>query len=226
MSSVSMDNAKVRRLMSTVDLIAATLDANPDSWRDQLQAIRNITQSLELLDLQPDESRKQWQLPLIEVFQQVAYADADNGGVPDIGNWCLRQAVTLLQVYPGDVDLLTSKNLLMSGDASNMSIVIGRNWLHRAQKPLSHIHNTERDSNSSGGSPGQPLSRSEEELRDARAAREAEDRLHTGEYVEARGILLPATEYLKRAVDAATTQDKLAGPLLATVSPTSYHSPQ
>lgn len=104
-----MDENMVRTLMSTVELIATTLDAAPDSWRDQLQAIRNIAASLELLDDTPDEGRKQWQLPLISVFQRVAYADADNGGVMDIANWCLRQTLTLLHVYPEDVDLLTCK---------------------------------------------------------------------------------------------------------------------
>jgi hypothetical protein len=38
------------------------------------------------------------------------------------------------------------------------------------------------------------------------------------DYVEARGILLPAVEYLKRAVDAAHTQGKISGDLLSTVS--------
>jgi len=93
--------------MSTVELIASTLDAAQDSWRDHLQAIRNITSVVEFNDTSPDEARRQWQVPLISVFQRVAYADVDSGGVIDIGNWCLRQAVTLLQVYPEDVGLLT-----------------------------------------------------------------------------------------------------------------------
>lgn len=95
--------------MATVELIASTLDRAPESWRDHLQAIRNITASLELLDSAPDPTRLEWQLPLITVFQRVSYADADAGGVPDIANWCLRQALTLLQVYPDNVDLQACK---------------------------------------------------------------------------------------------------------------------
>lgn len=114
-----MDEHMIRTLMSTVDLIATTLQVNPDSWRDQVQAIRNITTSLEILDLTPDEARKAWQLPLIRVFQRVAYADADNGGVSDIGNWCLRQALTLLQLYPSDVNLLTCKQLSVTSSEHN-----------------------------------------------------------------------------------------------------------
>jgi hypothetical protein len=71
-----MNEHMATTLRSTVDLIASTLDTNPTAWRDHLQAIRNITVSLEFLDSAPDEARKQWQLPLLRVFQRVAFADA------------------------------------------------------------------------------------------------------------------------------------------------------
>ncbi|KAJ4288011.1 hypothetical protein N0V90_012027 [Kalmusia sp. IMI 367209] len=203
MNLMPMDGNAVRTLMSTVDLIATTLDTAHDSWRDHLQAIRSITAVLEFSDSSPDSTRKQWQLPLIAVFQRVAYADADSGGVPDVGNWCLKQAVTLLQVYPEDVDLLT---------------LIGRNWLFRAQKSLANIHLSEQSSTSSGGSQSAPLSTSEEHRQVTRANVEAESRLYLSDYVEARGILLPAVEYLKRAAEAARVQEKITGDLLSTVS--------
>lgn len=96
--------------------------------------------------------------------------------------------------------------------------MIGQNWLFRAQKSLAKIHRSEQDSSSSGGSSNHPLSQSQEHVQISRGAVEAEDRLHTADYVEARGILLPATEYLKRAVDTARAQETLSGDLLATVS--------
>jgi hypothetical protein len=120
-----MDAKAIENLISTVELIATTLDAAPDSWRHHLQAVRSITASLELSDSTPDEVRRRWQVPLIGVFQRLAFAEADSGGVPDVANCkytgrmarmsraltcisgCLRQALTLLQVYPEDVDLLT-----------------------------------------------------------------------------------------------------------------------
>jgi hypothetical protein len=42
----------------------------------------------------------------------------------------------------------------------------------------------------------------------------AEQFLHTADYVEARGILLPAIEYLQRAVDNAHVQGSVTGALL------------
>lgn len=93
--------------------------------------------------------------------------------------------------------------------------VIGQNWLLRAQRSLARIHHTEQNSLSSVGSQEQPLSASEEQRQINRSAVEAEDRLHSSDYVEARGILLPAVEYFKHAVDAASARNVLDGNLLA-----------
>ena len=62
------------------------------------------------------------------------------------------------------------------------------------------------------------LSTSEENRQALRSDAEAESRLYTADYVEARGTLLPAVEYLERAVEAARTQEKLTGGLLSVVS--------
>ncbi|KAF2105380.1 hypothetical protein BDV96DRAFT_509438 [Lophiotrema nucula] len=200
-----MDESTVSTLVATVQLISTTLDSNPHGWRDQLHVIRGITASLEILDTAPDDARKRWQLPLVTVFQRVAFVDADNGGVPDIADWCLRQSLALLHLYPDDVDILA---------------LIGQNWLLRAQKSLAKIHQEERSSSGSGSgvSQGHPLSRSEEQREVNRATLQAEDRLHSADYVEARGILLPATEYLQRAVNAAQQQEATTGTLYATAA--------
>jgi TPR repeat protein len=95
-------------------------------------------------------------------------------------------------------------------------LVIGHNWLLRAQRSLANVCRAERGSSSGSGSsattPG-----NDHEVISARAYAEAEQRLHTADYVEARGILVPAIEYLQRAVDAAHAQGNVQGPLLSTV---------
>ncbi|KAF2028122.1 hypothetical protein EK21DRAFT_70523 [Setomelanomma holmii] len=200
-----MDENAVRNLMSTVDLINTNLDLRPESWREQVQAIRNTTASLELLDRTPDETRKRWQLPLIGTFQRVAFADADNAVLQDLADWCLRQALTLLHLYPEDADILA---------------LIGRNWLQRAQKSLANIYRTERGSSGSSAGSTSALWHdiAGKEDMTARAFAETEQRLHTGDYVEARGILLPAVEYLKRAVDTAHSQGTVTGAMLSTAA--------
>lgn len=101
-----MDDTAVRELMSIVGLISHNLDIRPETWREQLQAVRSTTTTLEILDTTPNQARKQWQLPLISVFQRVAFGDADNGPIQDVADWCLRQALRLLNLYPSDIELI------------------------------------------------------------------------------------------------------------------------
>lgn len=101
--------------------------------------------------------------------------------------------------------------------------MVGRNWLFRAQKSLAKIQLLERSLTNSDTSLG-ALSTSEEQRSTTRYAIEAEECLSTADFVEARGILLPSIEYLKRAVDAARVQGKLTGSLLSTVSLVSERS--
>jgi hypothetical protein len=50
------------------------------------------------------------------------------------------------------------------------------------------------------------------------ASIQANARRHTADYVNSRGILIPATDYLARAVEAASSQGILRGQLLSLVS--------
>ncbi|KAL9088756.1 MAG: hypothetical protein Q9165_006065 [Trypethelium subeluteriae] len=59
------------------------------------------------------------------------------------------------------------------------------------------------------------ITRSQEERAATQQAAEAEARLGLPDYVEARAILVPATEYLSRAVQNLTEQDTTAGELLS-----------
>jgi len=57
-----------------------------------------------------------------------------------------------------------------------------------------------------------------EEARDAeRAISEADARAHTADYVEARGMLIPAVDYFVRAVELAERDSTLTGELLSEV---------
>ncbi|KAL9623969.1 MAG: hypothetical protein Q9160_001722 [Pyrenula sp. 1 TL-2023] len=151
----------------------------------------------------------------ISKLQQIAYYDADSGAVQDIAEWCVGQWLQILQGDPENLDAL---------------INLGHSWLLRAQSSLARIHR-EEGSSSSGLSSGRPPSAhasytSNDEARDAaRAAAEADARIHTPDYVEARGILLPATEYFSRAVSVAQGNNAISGRLLTLVSPASFNGP-
>lgn len=185
-----MNNQMIHRLMAAVQLINTNLDTAPGSWRNQVQAIRSITSTLELTDRTPDNTHRGWQVAFIYVAQRVAFADADNGSVTDVADWCLRQLLALLTLYPNDVEILN---------------LIGRNWLLRAQKALASIARAEDG----------PLYRDQSNSYSSHAATQ---RLNDAHYVEARGLLLPATDYLQRAVEAARVQGNLTGPLVVTAA--------
>lgn len=60
---------------------------------------------------------------------------------------------------------------------------------------------------------------SSQDAREAeRAVIEADARAHTADYVEARGLLIPAVDYFSRAVATADGIGRLTGELLSEVS--------
>ncbi|KAG8623473.1 hypothetical protein KVT40_008449 [Elsinoe batatas] len=143
------------------------------------------------------------QIATTEALQNIAYHDPDAGGVQEIAQWCLDQWLRLLQEDTDNVKILSN---------------IGRSWLWKAQSTLLRIHDEERSPTSStGGSTGSwsPLHVDEADG-ETDSVREA--RLHSSEYVEARGLLEPAVEYLDRAVDVATTGNSLSAELLSSAA--------
>lgn len=112
-----MNDSTLSNLISTVEDIATNLDVRPDSWREQLQAVRNTISSVHVLDTSREDVSLQLQILLISVFHRVAFADADTGTVQDVADWCLRQALHLLNAFPDNFVLLTRtykmKNLLI-----------------------------------------------------------------------------------------------------------------
>ncbi|KAF2753183.1 hypothetical protein EJ05DRAFT_480546 [Pseudovirgaria hyperparasitica] len=186
-----------------IEQIAILLRARHDQWESALPAARGCIASLDArLWMQSPVPLKD-KIYTIEVLQSLAFADADSGGVDDIANWCLYQLMALLYHSPNDSAILRD---------------IGQNWLQRAQPYLAAIHiqySTSSSSNSTRSSThGLVLTASEEERLNAATMAEAEERLHTSNYVEARGILVPATEYFSRAVEASQRLGSLSGHLL------------
>ena len=102
---------------------------------------------------------------------------------------------------------------------------IGQAWLWKAQPTLARIHEREARSPSSSGSgrrSGSDYRNSngeyDSEPAQIEADTEADARVGSPEYIEARTILQPATEYLDRAVTAMNQQRIQDGSLLTLVS--------
>ena len=205
-SKVMNEEQRISVCKSGLNQIYAMLQSSPQSWRNYITLARSVIAHLDATSIMQQPSRTTEQVWMIAGLQRLAYADVDNGGVPDIASWCARQWMAIFQREPQNVAALRG---------------IGQSWLSRAQPILARIHRVDGSSSSSAGS-SQLSARShrssEEERQAAAATAEAERRAGTQDYVEARGLLQPATEYLERAVAAASAQRALSGDLLTTVS--------
>ncbi|KAK8243706.1 hypothetical protein HDK77DRAFT_7439 [Phyllosticta capitalensis] len=120
----------------------------------------------------------------VTALQELGFADVDRGGDPIVTRWCNSQWLSMLAQRPNSSAVLRG---------------LGSYWLYRAQPSLGRIH-AEESSSSSGSSLG--------------AAGTGDGRLHGANYVEARGLLTPATDYFARAVQAAHAEGSLTGGLL------------
>lgn len=203
-----------------LERIYAMLRDSPQDWRNFITLGRSVVGHLDATTFMQKESRTTEQAWMIAGLQRLAFADAENGGIPDIASWCSRQWLVIFQRDNNNVAALRG---------------IGQAWLSRAQPTLARIQRTDSSSSSGGSQQGASQrstqsrttgSSSEQSRKAAAAAKEAERKAGTADYVEARGFLQPATEYLDRAIAAASSQRVLSGDLLSTVStsPTSSHS--
>ena len=181
------------------------LRTSPQSWNNYIPLARSVISQLDTTTFMQQSSRTTEQVWVIAGLQRLAYMDADNGGVPDVASWCSRQWLVISQRQPQNIAALRG---------------IGQSWLSRAQPVLARIHRSEGSSSSSGGSSqqsGPSRSVNNRERRSGNGRTTEERRTDTQDYVEARQYLQPATEYLERAVTAATTQRAISGDLLTTV---------
>jgi hypothetical protein len=97
---------------------------------------------------------------------------------------------------------------------------LGQAWLLRSQNSLARIQLEEGSPTSAifGEEPQSAWDDDVDEAADtASTMAEANNRRHTSNYVEARGTLIPATEYLTRAVNIAARDGLLRGHLLSLV---------
>ncbi|OAL17501.1 hypothetical protein AYO22_11633 [Fonsecaea multimorphosa] len=203
-----VEEAQIEGAIREVRRIADTNPSAPESWEQRLHIARTVIATLDSTGFMQMPNRNTDRTFVVASLQSLAYHDAEGAGVPDVAEWCMNQWLSLLQRNAEDLSALRG---------------LGQAWLARSQSVLARIHRTE--GSSSSGSSGRPQSLSErlsystaEESRDAeRATAEADARAHTPDYVEARGMLIPAVDYFSRAVDVAERDGELAGELLSEV---------
>lgn len=202
---VMNEEQRVNVCKTGLNQIYTMLRTAPQNWRNYINLARSVVAHLDSMTFMQQASRTTEQAWMIAGLQRLSSVDTDNGGVPDIAAWCSRQWLTIFQRDPQNIAALRG---------------IGESWLSRAQPTLARMQQAETSSPSSGGSSHRSApsnNTGDEERQSTTATAEAERRAGTQDYVEARGFLQPATEYLERAVAAAIAQRALSGDLLATV---------
>ncbi|KAF2234470.1 hypothetical protein EV356DRAFT_532782 [Viridothelium virens] len=201
------EEQRIAAAKSSVSEIYNALSTNPSAWQFSLTTARGAMTAIDATTYMRRGDQHDDQVWLVNGLQKLAYHEPDVGAVNDISEWCLRSWLVILQNHPNSVEVLKG---------------IGQNWLLKAQAPLARIHRQEVSSSSSGASTGRSatfasmeITRSQEERAATQQAAEAEARLGLPDYVEARAILVPATEYLSRAVENLAGQDTTSGELLS-----------
>jgi hypothetical protein len=221
------EDQRIAAARSSIEEIHRALDTNPSAWQFLLTAARGAMTTIDTTTYMRRSDRLEDQLWLMYGLQRLACQEPDVGTTTDILEWCLRSWLVMLQNHPDNVQVLQGRRSSTTASCSNAdtAVGIGLNWLSKAQGSLSRIHRQEASSSSSGGSTSRSGTRSalaitriEDEREFARQTAEAEGRLGLPDYVEARAILLPATEYLSCAVDSAQRQGLLTGDLLSKVN--------
>ncbi|OQO00517.1 hypothetical protein B0A48_13867 [Cryoendolithus antarcticus] len=201
---------RVALCKAAVVRIRTMLRESPGDWRDYVNLAHMVTQHLETIPLAQvgPLNEQTW---MIASLQQLALLSMSDSTLAGVAMWCSRAWLGILVREQENLAALHG---------------VGRLWLARAQPALTRVHRID-GSNSSSGSSSRPsvvsFTSSEDERQSLQATREAEARVGMPDYIEARGFLQPATEYLERAVASARSQNLLSGDLLS-VTAESYMS--
>ncbi|KAI9741109.1 MAG: hypothetical protein M1834_002822 [Cirrosporium novae-zelandiae] len=205
----SDSDAVIAECNQSIQRIHDMLQRNPQDWRGYINLARSLTSSIDRTDFMTTPNRVREQTWIISTLQHLAYQEPDEGGVRDIAEWCVAQWLQVLQNNPEDVETLQG---------------LGQSWLSLAQRLIANIHREDGSSSSSGSLLNHRVNTStssiiytasDDERDNVQATVDADSRLHNADYVEARGMLLPATDFFRRAVDIAEARGLVTGELLA-----------
>jgi hypothetical protein len=96
---INSAKADLRRLQHTVG-------TGSTDWNAHISAARAIVASVNSTSLMQRTDRPTDQAFVIAGLQNLAYHDADSGGVQDIADWCVTQWLRMIQRDPENIDAL------------------------------------------------------------------------------------------------------------------------
>jgi len=130
-----IEEDRLDHLRTEVENISRTLGAQHGvgSTRDELlHSARRIVAFIDSMHISQEPRIERKQLELIEALQNLAYYDADSGGVKDLAEWCMQKWLTVLEEDPENWQALKGKKALINSQIIrayvNMLRFRGRSW--------------------------------------------------------------------------------------------------
>jgi hypothetical protein len=96
----------VKRLLSQIDNMLAD---DADDWESYLPGAQSAISSLDRINFIRIPDRLPEQRWIVQILQDYAYHDSDEGAVRDIAEWCQAAWLRILRDHPGDFAALTGK---------------------------------------------------------------------------------------------------------------------
>jgi hypothetical protein len=100
--------ASAKRVLTQIDTMLAE---DADDWEAYLPGARSAVSSLDRINFIRVPNRLPEQKWIVQVLQDYAYHDSDEGAIQDIAEWCQAAWLRILRDHPGDVTALTGKLL-------------------------------------------------------------------------------------------------------------------
>lgn len=133
-----------------VDLLLGTVamcSSNGGEDRNVYRA-RQLMAAVDQSDLFDEDDSLERQVDILQTLQDLAYRDADSGGISDMAEWCLRGWLRVLEHHPEEVRVLTGQPRRRSNPSLSITNTLDSYRplvaSPRAAAPRSHRHVRQR----------------------------------------------------------------------------------
>jgi hypothetical protein len=116
------------------------LTENRDEWENYLQAARSIIASLDEAEYFSLPDRLTEQRLIVQVLQDYAYHDSDDGSIQDIADWCQASWLRILRDHPDGVEILTGSSSLSNNYAFPSETCRGLSYPGSLTSSFGHNH--------------------------------------------------------------------------------------
>jgi hypothetical protein len=100
------DEQRVNSARAELRQIQINVESGDNNWDAHVSTARRIIASIDSTSLMQRPDRAADQTSIISGLQNLAYHDADLGGVQDIADWCVSQWLSIMQRDLENVDAL------------------------------------------------------------------------------------------------------------------------